>query len=46
MFYGPSITRHSPVLFGINGNEKTKEGRLKLGWHIENGAFVSDQTHL
>ena len=34
-----------PVLFGINGNEKTKEGRLKLGWHIENGAFVSDQTH-
>ena len=34
-----------PVLFGIIGNERTKEGRMKLGWHIENGAFVRDQEH-
>jgi nucleoporin GLE1 len=34
-----------PVLFGITGNEKTKEGRMKLGWHVESGAFVRDQEH-
>jgi nucleoporin GLE1 len=34
-----------PVLFGISGNERTKQGRLRLGWHVESGAFVRDQEH-
>ena len=34
-----------PVLFGISGSESTKAGRAKLGWHIEDGAFVRDQEH-
>ncbi|KAL9118343.1 MAG: hypothetical protein Q9187_005112 [Circinaria calcarea] len=36
-----------PVLFGIYGDEKTTEGKLRLGWQRESkdGAFVSEQRH-
>jgi nucleoporin GLE1 len=35
-----------PVLFGIRGNEKTEEGRARLGWwRGEGGEWVSDQIH-
>jgi nucleoporin GLE1 len=35
-----------PVLFGIRGNEKTEEGRERLGWWKgERGEWVSDQIH-
>jgi nucleoporin GLE1 len=35
-----------PVLFGIRGNEKTEEGRARLGWRRgEGGEWVSDQVH-
>ena len=32
-----------PVLFGIYGDERTVQGKERLGWQRENGAFVSDQ---
>lgn len=36
-----------PVLFGIYGNEKTLEGKHRLGWWREEGggAFVPEQRH-
>lgn len=34
-----------PVLFGIYGPEKTAEGKQRLGWRKEDGAFVSDNRH-
>ncbi len=35
-----------PVLFGVRGNEKTEEGRTRLGWwRGEGGEWVSDQIH-
>lgn len=34
-----------PVLFGVSGSERSREGRLKLGWHVEGGAFVREQEH-
>ena len=34
-----------PVLFGISGSERTREGRLKVGWHVESSSFVRDQEH-
>ena len=35
-----------PVLFGIHGNEKTEEGRAKLGWKKDvNGTWISEQEH-
>jgi nucleoporin GLE1 len=35
-----------PVLFGIRGNEKTEEGRAKLGWKKDqNGNWISEQEH-
>jgi nucleoporin GLE1 len=34
-----------PVLFGIRGNEKTEEGRARLGWWREDGNWVSEQVH-
>jgi nucleoporin GLE1 len=39
--------KHCPVLFGISGSEKTKEGRARLGWHIDRDAnsFVREQEH-
>lgn len=38
---------HCPILFGIYGSEKTKGGRLRLGWKFDAdaGAFVSEQEH-
>lgn len=36
-----------PVLFGIYGNERTLEGKRRLGWwrEEEGGAFVPEQRH-
>ncbi|OBT52143.1 hypothetical protein VE04_08816 [Pseudogymnoascus sp. 24MN13] len=34
-----------PVLFGLRGNEKTEEGRARLGWKKDGGQWVSDQVH-
>lgn len=34
-----------PVLFGLRGNEKTEEGRARLGWKKGDGQWVSDQVH-
>lgn len=34
-----------PVLFGIYGSEKTAAGRARLGWHSEDGTYVSPQEH-
>jgi nucleoporin GLE1 len=35
-----------PVLFGIRGNEKTEEGRARLGWKKdENSKWISEQEH-
>lgn len=37
-----------PVLFGLNGNEKTVEGRARLGWRLDrvSNRFVPEQTHM
>ena len=35
-----------PVLFGVRGNEKTEEGRARLGWiRDESGSYVSEEIH-
>ncbi|KAL9087646.1 MAG: hypothetical protein Q9165_006570 [Trypethelium subeluteriae] len=37
-----------PVLFGIRGNEKTKNGRKRLGWLEEDkgsGRYISENAH-
>ncbi|RFU28303.1 hypothetical protein B7463_g8027, partial [Scytalidium lignicola] len=35
-----------PVLFGIRGNEKTEEGRARLGWRRdEGGNWMPEQVH-
>lgn len=34
-----------PVLFGFRGNEKTEQGRERLGWWKNNGDWVSDNQH-
>ncbi|KAE9375075.1 GLE1-domain-containing protein [Stipitochalara longipes BDJ] len=35
-----------PVLFGIRGNDKTEEGRARLGWKKDvNGNWISEQEH-
>ncbi|KAF2461017.1 GLE1-like protein-domain-containing protein [Lineolata rhizophorae] len=34
-----------PVLFGIYGNEKTEQGRQRLGWPREGGSWASEQRH-
>ena len=34
-----------PVLWGVYGNEKTPQGRLRLGWRREGGGFVSESRH-
>lgn len=31
-----------PVLWGVYGDEKTMQGRLRLGWRKEDGKFVSE----
>ncbi|KAK0720512.1 GLE1-like protein-domain-containing protein [Lasiosphaeris hirsuta] len=35
-----------PVLFGYRGNEKTEQGRARLGWWKDNGHWVGDQQHM
>ena len=37
--------KHCPILFGMNGSEKTQKGRLRIGWHTEGGAFVASEAH-
>lgn len=38
--------RVCPVLFGINGNEKTEAGRALLGWQRhDDGTWVPEQEH-
>lgn len=34
-----------PVVFGIVGNEKSEEGRARLGWRKDDGNWISDQEH-
>lgn len=34
-----------PVLWGVYGDETTPEGRIRLGWRREGGAFVSESRH-
>lgn len=34
-----------PVLFGINGNEKTPAGRARLGWRTIDGEEITLQKH-
>ncbi|KAK5167975.1 uncharacterized protein LTR77_006542 [Saxophila tyrrhenica] len=36
-----------PVLFGISGNERTRDGRIRLGWLMEPGSntFIAQQQH-
>jgi nucleoporin GLE1 len=34
-----------PVLFGLRGNEKTEEGRARLGWKKNDGNWVGEQVH-
>lgn len=35
-----------PVLFGYNGNEKTQQGRMRLGWKKQDGQWISEQQHV
>ncbi|KAF7515016.1 hypothetical protein G7054_g14812 [Neopestalotiopsis clavispora] len=34
-----------PVLFGIRGNEKMEQGRLRIGWRKPDGNWMPDQQH-
>lgn len=34
-----------PVLFGFRGNEKTEQGRARLGWWKQDGQWVSESVH-
>ncbi|RYP77116.1 hypothetical protein DL771_001406 [Monosporascus sp. 5C6A] len=35
-----------PVLFGYRGDEKTEQGRMRLGWKKEGGGWVPEQVHI
>jgi nucleoporin GLE1 len=36
-----------PVLFGYRGNEKTEQGRARLGWWKDrNGQWIDEQSHM
>lgn len=35
-----------PVLFGYRGNEKTEQGRTRLGWKKEGPSWVPEQLHI
>lgn len=37
--------KECPVLFGARGNEKTEEGRARLGWRKEGGEWVQEIIH-
>ncbi|PBP16479.1 GLE1-like protein [Diplocarpon rosae] len=34
-----------PVVFGERGNERTEEGRKRLGWKRIDGGWISEQAH-
>ncbi|KAI9650376.1 hypothetical protein NHQ30_000389 [Ciborinia camelliae] len=35
-----------PTVFGLRGNEKTEEGRARIGWQrLEDGSWVDEQIH-
>ncbi|KAK7935158.1 RNA export mediator protein [Apiospora marii] len=34
-----------PVVFGYRGSDKTEQGRLRLGWRKDDGAWISEQQH-
>ncbi|KAF7865663.1 hypothetical protein EAF04_005829 [Stromatinia cepivora] len=35
-----------PIIFGVRGNEKTEEGRARIGWQrLEDGSWVDEQIH-
>ncbi|KAL9112933.1 MAG: hypothetical protein Q9227_002797 [Pyrenula ochraceoflavens] len=34
-----------PVLFGIYGRENTQQGRTRLGWRKQDGAFIKEKAH-
>lgn len=34
-----------PVLWGLRGNEKTEEGRARLGWKKDENGWVIEQVH-
>ncbi|KAK8136919.1 hypothetical protein PG984_004859 [Apiospora sp. TS-2023a] len=34
-----------PVVFGYRGSDKTEQGRLRLGWRKDGGAWISEQQH-
>ncbi|RKF74505.1 Nucleoporin GLE1 [Golovinomyces cichoracearum] len=34
-----------PVLFGVRGDESTREGRTRIGWRKIDGVFISEQAH-
>ncbi|ORY71214.1 GLE1-like protein-domain-containing protein [Pseudomassariella vexata] len=35
-----------PVVFGYRGSEKTEQGRARLGWKKEGGAWITEQQHI
>ncbi|KAF4612477.1 hypothetical protein G7Y89_g15601 [Cudoniella acicularis] len=40
------IRHECPVIFGLRGNEKTEEGRARLGWKREKGVWFDEQSHM
>ncbi|ESZ93543.1 hypothetical protein SBOR_6085 [Sclerotinia borealis F-4128] len=34
-----------PTVFGIRGNEKTEEGRARIGWQRTESGWIDDQSH-
>ncbi|APA15449.1 hypothetical protein SS1G_09132 [Sclerotinia sclerotiorum 1980 UF-70] len=35
-----------PIIFGVRGNEKTEEGRARVGWQrLEDGSWIDEQIH-
>lgn len=39
--------KRCPLLFGISGSERTRQGRARLGWQLDvsTGQYVRDQEH-
>ncbi|RYP01712.1 hypothetical protein DL764_006137 [Monosporascus ibericus] len=35
-----------PVLFGYRGDERTEQGRVRLGWKKEGGGWAPEQAHI
>ncbi|KAI1818162.1 GLE1-domain-containing protein [Poronia punctata] len=35
-----------PVLFGYRGSEKTEQGRLRIGWRKDGGAWTAENHHI